>query len=107
MVRVRVAKEMIVKLVGELRQIGYNPSRAILFGSVAKSKAHALSDIDLALWDKRFTGSAAIDYEPIARILHRYPGLELHTFNSRESPRSNPFLKEITKTGIEIDLDLK
>lgn len=98
------AIKQIRQLVAALVERGYHPSAAYLFGSVAKGTAHEYSDIDLALWDKQFTGSLIIDYEPIKRILTRFPRLELHTFPAGEDESDNPFIGEIKKHGILIDL---
>ena len=105
MFTIRNAKQEITKLIDDLRLNGYNPSRAILFGSVAKGKAHRLSDIDVAIWDEKFTGCRPIDYEAIIKILHHYPRFELHTFQANETSTDNPFIKEIEKDGIFISTE--
>jgi predicted nucleotidyltransferase len=105
MFTIRIAKQVITKLIDELCMNGYSPSRAILFGSVAKGKAHRLSDIDVAIWDEKFTGCRPIDYEAIIKILHHYPRLELHTFQANETSADNPFIKEIEKDGIVISVE--
>lgn len=102
MVTQSIAINQITELLKSLVAVGYQPQRAILFGSLAKGTAHEHSDIDLAVWDSRFTGSLTIDYEPIVRLLTRFPRIELHTFSTEDS--GNPFVSEIRKTGIEIDL---
>ena len=107
MFTVRIAKKKITALLADLRAHGYNPTRAILFGSVAKGKAHVHSDLDVAIWDERFTGCTPIDYENIVGILHRYERLELHTFNSSETKEDNPFIREIEKNGIEVEVKNK
>ena len=104
MFTVRIAKQKITGLLAELRHHGYNPTRAVLFGSVAKGKTHQHSDLDVAIWDEQFTGCTPIDYENIVGILHNYPRLELHTFNSNETKEDNPFIREIEKDGIEIEI---
>lgn len=105
MVTIRIAKEKITKLILALHKEGYSPSRAILFGSVAKHKAESYSDIDVALWDDKFTGSTPFDYEAIVHILRNFSGIELHTFHSSETANTNPFIEEIEKTGVEIVID--
>ncbi len=60
MFTIRIAKQIVGKLIEDLCENGYNPSRVILFGSVAKGKAHAHSDIDVAIWDEKFTGCRPI-----------------------------------------------
>lgn len=105
MFTIRIAKQIIVSLIGDLRLEGYNPTRVVLFGSVAKAKAHRYSDIDVAVWDEKFTGCRPIDRESLVKILHRYPRLELHTFHSSETSDDNPFIKEIEKSGIAVQLN--
>ena len=104
MFTIRIAKQIVGKLIEDLCENGYNPSRVILFGSVAKGKAHAHSDIDVAIWDERFTGCRPIDIEAIVKILHSYPRVEVHTYPAGETGKDNPFIKEIEKRGIEISL---
>jgi predicted nucleotidyltransferase len=102
MVTIRIAKEKITGLLNDLRAMGYSPTRAVLFGSVAKGKSHTLSDVDVAIWDDKFTGCLPIDYESIAPVLHRHPRVEVHTFHSSEDKTNNPFIAEIEKAGVEI-----
>ena len=84
----------------ELRMAGYSPSRVVLFGSYAKGKPHAQSDIDLAVWDKKFTGCGTVDIEPIASIVSKYPLVELHPFAEEDTEINNPFVKEILRHGV-------
>jgi predicted nucleotidyltransferase len=92
------------QFLADLKAFGLNPKRAILFGSIAKGRQHELSDIDLAVWDASFTGVLGIDYEKILPVLRPYMMLELHTFHPDETPENNPFIGEIVKTGIEIQV---
>ena len=107
MVTKSIAINQINELVGMLFALGYHPTQAYLFGSVSKGTQHACSDIDLALWDEKFTGSLTIDYEPIKRILTRFPLIELHTFPHDEDESSNPFIGEIKKNGILIEVPVQ
>jgi predicted nucleotidyltransferase len=102
MFTIRIAKQIVGKLIEDLRENGFDPTRVILFGSVAKGKAHAHSDIDVAIWDERFTGCRPIDIEAIVKILHSYPRVEVHTYHSADTAVDNPFIKEIESGGIEI-----
>jgi len=97
-----IAIKQSLQLIDELRKNGYDASRAALFGSVVNGKVHKHSDIDLALWDKKFTGCLSIDYEPIKHILRKFDRIELHTFNDRETPENNPFIKVIEKRHINL-----
>jgi predicted nucleotidyltransferase len=87
------------QLITELRQKGYHVSKAILFGSTVNGNIHKDSDIDLAIWDSKFTGCLSVDYEPIKAILSKYFTVELHTFPEEETIDNNPFVREIHKKG--------
>ncbi len=104
MVTIRIAKDKIARLLEDMKAFGYSPTRAVLFGSVAKSKNHKLSDIDVAVWDNKFSGCLPIDYEELAKVLHRNPRVEVHTFHTSENGVNNPFISEIEKSGIEISV---
>lgn len=90
----------IAGFVADLRIAGYNPTRVVLFGSYAKGKPNELSDIDLAVWDRKFMGCGTADIEPIASIVSKYPLLELHPFSEEDTESNNPFVKEILRHGV-------
>lgn len=104
MVTRTIALNQIAKLLEALSGLGYHPTQAYLFGSLASGQQHEHSDIDLALWDERFSGCLTIDYEPIKHVLTRFPLIELHTFASSDDETTNPWTKEIIKKGMPIDL---
>ena len=83
---------------------GYRPTQAYLFGSVAKGAQHAHSDIDLAVWDSRFTGCLTVDYEPVKHILSQFPLIELHTFSPNDDENTNLWAAEIKRHGVQLDL---
>lgn len=93
-------------LVELIRDYHYFPQRVVLFGSVAKGSVHADSDIDLAIWDEHFEGCRPIDCEPIKRLKSKYYMIELHTFEAGETAMDNPFIQEIEKAGIEIEIPI-
>ena len=99
-----IAIKQIYQLLSDLVEQGYQPTQACLFGSVATGQQHAHSDIDLAVWDSRFTGCLAIDYEPIKHLLTRYPLIELHTFSPADTKEANPWVSEILSHGTLLDL---
>jgi predicted nucleotidyltransferase len=92
--------QRITGFITDLKAAGYSPSRVVLFGSYAKGRIHEASDIDLAVWDKKFTGCGTADIEPIASIISKYPLVELHPFTEEDNELTNPFIKEILKHGI-------
>ncbi len=98
---IKISKEF----VDELKKQGFSPNRAILFGSYAKGVAHEHSDIDLAVWDDRFSGCLPADIELIIPSKKKFhTSLEVHTFHTSESTNTNPFIGEIERTGIAIPI---
>ncbi len=89
-------------LINELRATGYSIPRSVIFGSFVKNQQNKHSDIDLAVWDQRFTGCLAVDYEPIKHILSKYDRIELHTFPENDNTEKNPFISVIEKQCIEL-----
>ncbi|MEK6781559.1 MAG: nucleotidyltransferase domain-containing protein [Bacteroidota bacterium] len=98
----KALNQRISGFVADLRMAGYSPSRVVLFGSYAKGKPHEMSDIDLAVWDKKFTGCGTIDIEPIASIVSKYPLLEFHPFSEDDTESNNSFVKEILRNGVNV-----
>ena len=86
--------------IDEMINKGYTPDEVFLFGSFAKGNPHEYSDIDIAVWDSKFSGCLPLDIENFKSILAKYSLIELHTFNSAEI--DNPFIREIRKNGIRI-----
>ncbi|HLF63377.1 MAG TPA: nucleotidyltransferase domain-containing protein [Saprospiraceae bacterium] len=98
----KVAIAKVEAFIRELKDHGYHPIRAIVFGSYAKFRQHKDSDIDLAVWDEKFEGSSPLDIEPILSLMRKYSAIELHTFSPDDTYENHPFVKEIVDTGIEI-----
>ena len=96
----KALNQRISSFVADLKIAGYAPSRVVLFGSYAKGKPNEISDIDLAVWDKKFTGCGTADIEPIASIVSKYPLLELHPFSEEDTESNNPFVQEILRHGV-------
>lgn len=95
----KALNDHIKSFLDDLKQSGYRPSRVVLFGSYAYGRPNELSDIDLAVWDDKFTGCGSIDIEPITAIVSKFPMLELHTFGPGDKEENNPFVKEIINKG--------
>ncbi|MCB4791597.1 MAG: nucleotidyltransferase domain-containing protein [Elusimicrobia bacterium] len=76
---------------------------AYLFGSTLISKANSSSDIDLAIVSQSFSGFKFNDRAKInPYILKINPNIEIHPFKIDEFNPSNPFAKEIIKTGLRV-----
>jgi predicted nucleotidyltransferase len=96
------AIETAALFIADLKLLGYNPTQAWLFGSVVNGTAHTYSDIDLAIWDNKFTGVLHLDGEKIKRLLLKYKLIELHSFPASLTENEDPFIGEIRKTGERI-----
>ena len=92
--------KVINQFIGELAGAGYSPDEVYLFGSYAKDKPNEFSDIDIAVWNKKFSGCLPMDIENIKSIVSKYSIIELHTFNSDD--QDSPFVCEIKANGIRI-----
>ena len=98
----KTAIKTINNFIIDIRKLGYNPSEAWLFGSVITGKTHEYSDIDLALWDSKFTGCGAIDIAKILNLKLKYKQIELHPYTAGETEDDDPFIEVIKKTGEKI-----
>ncbi len=98
----QIAIETIRSFIADLKDLDYNPTQAWLFGSVASGHIHPYSDIDLAIWDNKFTGVLHLDGEKIKHLLLRYKLIELHSFPASTTENDDPFIGEIKRTGEKV-----
>lgn len=78
-------------------------SQAYLFGSYAKGRADAWSDIDIALVSHKFGGIRFNDYKKIIPFLRDFPAcIEVHPFRKADFTFADLFVKEIVTSGIKI-----
>ncbi len=93
---------LIRQFVNELSGLGISLESSWLFGSYAKGHPTDYSDIDVALVSKRFGGIRFQDRNLLTPLLIRYVDLEPHPFNPDDFNDSQPFAREIKRTGIRI-----
>jgi len=82
--------------------------RVVLYGSHAKGTATSLSDVDICFFLSDFNGKRRVDIiGELLRLCGRFKGayFEPNVFPSSEIERDNPFVKEILRTGLEINLN--
>jgi uncharacterized protein len=78
---------------------------AYLFGSYVSGNAEKYSDIDLAIVSDKFEGSRFFDKRKLFKyLLNSSTDVELHPFRPEDFNEDNPFVKEIIRTGIKINL---
>lgn len=103
----RTAINRVKQFAREIQSTGLHLHKVILFGSYAADKQKQWSDIDVALVADEFTGMGYYDAEYFARINNKEPYLliETKTFPLSYFKNGDPFIDEIKRTGIEINID--
>lgn len=100
--------DKVKRFAGEVKASGLRLRKVVLFGSYAHGQPHRWSDIDVALVADEFTGIGFYDIAYFARINNKRPyiNIETRTYNTKDfSPRKDPFVEEILKSGIEIKME--
>lgn len=96
----RIIDEEVRRYIQLLRDNRVAIWRLYLFGSHASGRAHAESDIDLAVfWDK--DDIEGFDEDILLMRLTREVdlGIEPHSFSRKDFENPDPFVKEIISTG--------
>jgi len=88
----------------EIETHGVSLRAVFLYGSFAKGTQHEHSDIDVALVADNFIGFAFEDQKlfPYIGIKKPYIRIETKTYPTDYFKKGDPFIEEITKTGIRI-----
>ena len=81
--------------------------KVFLFGSYAKGNPGEWSDIDVCFFSNYFVGKNNIGVSLLKKAEKFFPNIifEPHAFPSSELENDNPFVKEILRTGREIQID--
>lgn len=105
MVKQSTALKIASNYLKAVRATGVNVRSAYLFGSYAFNHQHEWSDIDIALIADDFIGVSAFDKDRFRRLhlIPEFVAIETHTFPTRLIEEGDPFVREIMKTGIEIN----
>jgi predicted nucleotidyltransferase len=80
--------------------------RVVLFGSYAKGVATEQSDIDICFFLSSFGNRRRVDIiKDLLGLMRNYRGVyfEPTVFPSAEIYNDNPFVKEILRTGVEVN----
>ena len=98
------AIEIVRNYAREIETHGVHLRSVILYGSFARGTQHEWSDIDVALVADEFTGFAFNDSDlfPYVGIKKPYIRIEAKTYPTEYVREGDPFIEEITKTGIKI-----
>ena len=89
--------------VREIGNSGVTLKSAILYGAFAKGTQHEWSDIDVALVADEFEGLPNDHYYFASVAIKKpYVRIETVTYPTNYFKQGDPFIEEITKTGIKI-----
>ena len=102
-----MASSAIIKTVKDfahqVSDCGVSLQKVVLFGSYARNEQTKYSDIDVALVADDFTGVPSQDVKLFLKALRKHYLIQVQTYHSKNfSPKKNPFVGEILKTGVEI-----
>ena len=98
------AIETVLNYARDIQNEGITLRSAILYGSYAKGTQHEHSDIDVALVADEFSGLPEDHYlfPYMGSIRKLYTLIEAKTYPTKYFLEGDPFIEEITKTGIKI-----
>lgn len=88
--------------VDECQSNGLIFHKVLLFGSAAKNKTHAGSDIDLLLISDQFSDNIFENLKLYSKINIKYPVIETHPYPTKYYYEGDDFIKEVSKESIEI-----
>ena len=99
------AIELVRQFAEDVKKQGVDLRQVFLFGSYAHGTPSEWSDIDVALVADDFVGVSFEDIKKFIDVTIQKPyfAFEIHTFNTEDFIKSNPFVNEIVRTGIPID----
>ena len=104
MLNKRTAEKIVRNYISACEKQNIRFKKVILFGSVVSGNVHEYSDIDIAVVSDQFTGNPVKDWHLLAPVNIQYSVIEPHLFDSKYFEKGDPFINEIKKTGIEIQL---
>lgn len=91
------------KFVKAVRKLGIPVEAAYLFGSWVQGRGKEWSDIDLAIVSSAFEGIRFSDRRKLDRaVLDVDTDIQVHPYRPEDFNDSNPFVREILRTGIKI-----
>lgn len=104
MVTQQIAIKNVKSFIQNLKELGINLRKAYLFGSYVSGRQHEHSDIDVALVADEFISLGPVDIKLFLKILRNYKLIHVKTYSYTDFIEGDPFIDEIKKTGIEIQL---
>jgi predicted nucleotidyltransferase len=101
----RAAIEKVKDFARQVNSCGITLKRVVLFGSYARDEQTKYSDIDIALVADDFTGVPSEDVKLFLKALRKHYTVQAQTYNPKQfTAKNDPFVGEILRTGIEVEL---
>lgn len=100
----RTAIKKVKQFLRECQRLPFIIDRAILFGSVMQGKATEYSDIDLALFSKKFSDNILKNLDLLGSVNICFPYIDVHTYPSAQYKQKGLLMEQIKKTGMEIKI---
>ena len=104
MVTQHAAIKLVSDFANDVKKQGVHLQKVFLFGSYAHNRQREESDIDVALVADEFTGVGYDDMKLFVKSLRNYTIIQPQTYSTRHFNQGDPFIEEISKSGIEIKL---
>ncbi len=106
MVTQQIAIKKVSDFTQELKSLGIHLRKVILFGSYARNEQRQWSDIDVAIAADEFIGIGYNDrkFFSMINIKNEYMEIETKTYPTDYFNEGDPFIDEIKRTGIEIEV---
>jgi len=89
----------------EVKALGIHLRKVFLYGSYAKNLQREHSDIDIALVADEFIGVGFEDMKLFLPALRKYTIVQPKTYSPRDYEDGDPFIEEIKRTGVEIEIN--
>ena len=99
-------KKLVENYANDVKDV-FPVEKVILFGSYAKGMADEQSDIDVCFFLNSFGDKRRIDIlKELLGLMRKYRGVyfEPTVFPTSEIQNDNPFVKEILRTGVELEI---
>ncbi len=102
MVTQQAAIKIVQDFTNEVKSMGVNLRKVILFGSYAANRQSEHSDIDVALVADDFSGVGFLDIQRFVKALRKNYIIQPKTFSTRDFEEGDAFVDEVKRTGIDI-----
>ena len=102
---IKAVKQLVESYANDVRDF-LPVDKVVLFGSYAKGVATEQSDIDICFFLSSFGDKQRVDIiKELLRVMRKYKKIHFEpiVFPTDEIQNDNPFVKEILRTGVEVN----